>query len=174
MDQALERLNSLSAEAAEVEFNKCCGSIVWSKKMAAARPFATASEMISIADDLWWALGADDWLEAFRAHPKIGERKAAAQITIEAQKWSQQEQPSIGNARQETTQALAELNQTYEDRFGYIYIVCATGKSSEELLAILKDRLNNDPEAELRTAAAEQAKITQLRLKKLLGSLAMT
>ena len=139
--------------------------------MAAERPFATASEMFSMANDVWWALRANDWLEAFRAHPKIGERKAATPTTIEAQKWSEQEQAGIGNAPQATTQALTELNQTYEVRFGYIYIVCATGKSSEELLAILKDRLHNNPEAELRTAATEQAKITQLRLKKLLNSL---
>ena len=136
--------------------------------MANSRPFATMAELIAKSDDVWWSLKSDDWLEAFQCHPKIGEKKATAQTSLEAQRWSEQEQTGVGNVSQATTQALTELNQEYEEKFGYIYIVCATGKSSEELLAILRERLKNDPETELRTAAFEQAKITQLRLTKLI------
>lgn len=168
MERVLERLNSLSADEAEVEFRKCCGSTGWARHLANSRPFATLAELITKADDVWWLLKPNDWLEAFRCHPKIGERKAAAETSLEVQEWSEQEQAGVGNAARATTQALTELNQEYEQKFGYIYIVCATGKSSEEMLSILRERLKNDPDTELRTAAGEQAKITQLRLKKLI------
>ena len=170
MDLGLERLNSLSPDEAEVEFRKCCGATAWASKMATERPFATLTELITKADDVWWSLKPDDWLEAFRCHPKIGEKKAATQTSLETQKWSEQEQAGIVNAAQATTRALTELNQEYEEKFGYIYIVCAMGKSSEEMLEILSERLKNGPDTELRTAAGEQAKITQLRLKKLIDS----
>jgi len=169
LERVLEQLNSLSADEAEVEFKKCCGSTGWARQMANCRPFATLAELITKADDVWWSLKPDDWLEAFRHHPKIGEKKATAQTSLEAQKWSEQEQAGVGNAGRATTQALTELNEEYEEKFGYIYIVCATGKSSAEMLAILRERLKNDPDTELRTAAGEQAKITQLRLKKLIA-----
>lgn len=170
LERVLEQLNSLSADEAEVQFRKCCGSTAWASNTAAERPFATLSELITKADDIWWSLKPHDWLEAFRCHPKIGEKKAADQISLEAQKWSEQEQAGVGNVTQATTQALTELNQEYEEKFGYICIVCATGKSSAEMLASLRERLKNDPDTELRTAAGEQAKITQLRLKKLIDS----
>ncbi len=150
-----------------MEFSKCCGSIAWVRQMVNSRPFASLAEVVATADEAWWSLKPNDWLEAFRCHPKIGEKKAAAQTSLEAQKWSEQEQAGAGNAAQATTQALTELNQEYEEKFGYIYIVCATGKSSEEMLAILRERLKNDRDTELRIAAGEQAKITLLRLKKL-------
>ncbi len=106
----------------------------------------------------------------FRSHPKIGEKKAEAQTTATAQKWSEQEQSGITDAATtETRRELAELNHQYEDKFGFIFIVCATGKSSEELLSLLRERVSNDAEKELRIAAAEQAKITGLRLGKLLN-----
>ena len=139
--------------------------------MSGARPYATEAELITKADAVWWSLNSDDWLEAFRCHPKIGEKKAASSTSLESQKWSEQEQAGIANTGHATTQALAALNVEYERTFGYIYIVCATGKTSEEMLAILRERLRNNPATELRTAAGEQAKITQLRLKKLIDSL---
>jgi OHCU decarboxylase len=120
------------------------------------------------ADRIWWALEPAEWLEAFHSHPKIGEKKAAAEIALRSQQWSEVEQSGISNSTPQTIDALAELNRVYEEKFGYIFIVCASGKSSEDLLAILRQRLENDPDEELRIAAAEQAKITQLRLKKLL------
>ena len=136
--------------------------------MVDARPFATESELITQSDAAWWSLNSDDWLEAFRCHPKIGEKKSATSTSVESQKWSEQEQAGIANTRHAVTKALAELNVEYEMTFGYIYIVCATGKTSEEMLASLRERLRNDPATELRKAAGEQAKITQLRLKKLI------
>ena len=165
----LASLNSLSPSQAEAEFLKCCGSKNWARQLTAARPFASFDELIAKADRIWWSLDSQDWLEAFHSHPKIGEKKAAAPTAVEAQRWSEDEQAAIRDSAEQTLEALAKLNQTYEENFGYIFIVCASGKSSEEMLAILRARLDNNPDAELRVAAAEQAKITQLRLGKLLA-----
>jgi len=166
----LASLNSLSEDAAEVEFLKCCGSKDWARRMVGARPFASVDELFAEAERVWWALEQADWLEAFHSHPKIGEKKAAANVALDAQKWSAQEQSGVENSAEHTMKALAELNRIYEERFGFIFIVCATGKSSEEMLAIVRERLNNPVDVELRTAAAEQAKITELRLRKLIDN----
>ena len=162
-------LNSLSPSQAEAEFLKCCGSKNWARQLTSARPFASLDELIAKADLIWWSLDSEDWLEAFHSHPKIGEKKAAAPTVVEAQRWSEDEQSGIRDSAQQTLDALAKLNQTYEEKFGYIFIVCASGKGSEEMLAILRARLENNADAELRVAAAEQAKITHLRLRKLLA-----
>ena len=135
--------------------------------MSAERSFPSPEDLIAKADRVWWSLGPGDWLEAFLSHPKIGEKKAAAAVSDESKRWSETEQAGVSGAAMETMQALADLNQKYEDKFGYIFIVCASGKSSDEMLAILRERLENDPDEELRIAAAEQAKITKLRLQKL-------
>jgi len=164
----IEWINSLSADEAEAEFLKCCGSKRWASSMADARPFSSADDLTAKADNIWRSLQAEDWLEAFRAHPKIGEQKAAAVQSEQARSWSAQEQSGIHDAVTETKAALAAGNQLYEERFGFIFIVCATGKSSEEMLDILNERLRNDSETELRLAAEEQRKITRLRLEKLL------
>lgn len=136
--------------------------------MTAARPFADLDELLTKAERVWWSLTSEDWLEAFRAHPRIGEKKAAKAQSEEAQNWSAQEQSGVEDAMAETVTALAAANRDYEQRFGFIFIVCATGKGSEEMLAILKGRLQNDAETEMRIAAEEQRKITRLRLEKLL------
>jgi len=136
--------------------------------MTKARPFARVDQLLTKADSLWWSLSDEDWLEAFRAHPKIGERKAATNQSEQAQKWSAQEQADTHGAAAETKAALAEGNRHYEDRFGFIFIICASGKSAEEMLASLNYRLQNDPETELVIAAEEQRKITRLRLEKVL------
>jgi len=163
----LASLNSLPANEARSELLKCCGSKEWAERMIAERSFASPEDLTAKADRVWLALEPADWLEAFLSHPKIGEKKAAAAVSDESKRWSEAEQAGVGGAATETMQALAELNQKYEDKFGYIFIVCASGKSSEEMLAILRERLENDPNEELRIAAAEQAKITKLRLQKL-------
>jgi OHCU decarboxylase len=163
----IEQLNLLSTKEAENEFLKCCGSREWARKMCDARPFASFNELTETADNVWWGLETHDWREAFHSHPKIGEKKAAATISEQSRSWSAAEQAGVSNAATQTLQALADLNKEYEDKFGYIFIVCATGKSSEEMLAILRERVQNNPDEELRIAAAEQAKITELRLKKL-------
>lgn len=168
MDKELDRLNSLTPANAQAEFLKCCGSTRWAKRMTQARPFANIEEVSSQADKIWSSLGHADWLEAFRAHPKIGERKASAAQSHQAASWSAQEQSQAQQARDDTKASIAAGNQVYEDRFGFIFIICATGKSADEILSALNERLANDPETELLIAAEEQEKITQLRLKKLL------
>lgn len=168
MNQSIKRINELSPQQAEAEFLKCCGSTAWAKAISAARPFSNSDDLSSKADEIWWNLDEEDWLEAFRAHPKIGEKKAAAAQSAEAQKWSAQEQSESESGAAETKTALAEGNREYERRFGFIFIICATGRSAEEMLAALNGRLSNDPETELRVAAEEQRKITELRLQKLL------
>ena len=164
----LNRFNELPADRAEAELLRCCGSRNWARQMTNARPFGNFAELVDKADSIWRSLSEQDWLEAFGAHPKIGEKKAAVAQSEQAQTWSAQEQSGTQEAAAETTAALTEGNREYERCFGFIFIVCATGKTSEEMLAILRGRLRNDPETELRVAAEEQRKITRLRLEKLL------
>ena len=166
--RALKELNALPSAQAQEEFLKCCGSRTWANALSDARPFIDADALIHKADSVWWSLSENDWLEAFCAHPKIGEQGAAAVQSEQARSWSAQEQSGIQYAVAETKAALAAGNQEYEDRFGFIFIVCAAGKTSEEMLAILNERLQNDPGTELRIAAEEQRKITRLRLEKLI------
>ena len=168
MNQSLDRLNELSADDAEAEFLKCCGSMHWVRRMSDARPFGDLDHLKKEADQVWWSLTEQDWLEAFRAHPKIGEKKAEATQTAQAQQWSANEQSESQKAAVETKAALAAGNRKYEKRFGFIFIICASGKSAEEILASLTERLHNDPQTELRVAAEEQRKITRLRLAKLI------
>ena len=139
--------------------------------MVDERPFVGVAELLNKADCIWWSLGSDDWLAAFRSHPKIGEQKAAAEVAEQAQTWSETEQAGTRDAAQGTVAKLAEGNREYEQRFGYIFIVCASGKTADEMLAILRERLGNDPDKELHVAAEEQRKITQLRLNKVINSL---
>lgn len=160
--------NALAPEAAREELLKCCGATRWANAIEQGRPYFSLWHLIAHAADVWRALDRDDWLEAFRSHPRIGERKAAAPVAAQAQQWSAQEQSGVANAPADATGKLARLNRAYEEKFGFIFIVCATGKSSDEILALLEQRLSNAPETELPIAAAEQAKITELRLRKLL------
>jgi OHCU decarboxylase len=153
--------------AATTEFLKCCGSHTWARLMVASRPFLSVEGFTAKAHEIWWDLDHDDWMEAFRSHPKIGEKKAEATVSTQSQAWSAQEQSGVDNAAALTIAELEQFNREYLAKFGFIFIVCATGKSSDEMLAILKSRLGNDHEKELRIAAGEQAKITELRLKKL-------
>ena len=165
----LEQLNDLMAPAAEAEFLKCCGSRAWADAMAAGRPYATREELFDKAEEISASLTNEDWLEAFRAHPKIGEKKAVTAQTQQEQSWSSQEQSAMHSASTDTVARLARGNQDYQSKFGFIFIVCASGKSPGEMLAILNERLSNDPQTELKAAAQEQQKITRLRLEKLLG-----
>ena len=165
----LEQLNELPAREAEAEFLKCCGSHRWAQGMAAARPFVSEEQLFAQADDVSSSLTDEDWLQAFRAHPKIGENKAAAGQTQQEANWSAQEQSGIQAAATDTIARLAGGNRVYEAKFGFIFIVCASGKSSDEMLSILNHRLENDPQTELRVAANEQQRITRLRLEKLLS-----
>jgi 2-oxo-4-hydroxy-4-carboxy-5-ureidoimidazoline decarboxylase len=167
----LDDLNALDADAAARTLLRCCGSARWAAQMAAARPFASAGVMGVVADVVWSALDAADWLEAFAAHPRIGAGTGgSAKASAERQAsddWSAEEQSRVGDAAQDVRDRLARRNHEYEARFGYIFIVCATGRSAGEMLGTLEARLPNDPDTELRIAANEQRKITRLRLEKL-------
>ncbi len=164
----IERLNAVSREEAESLLLECCGSTNWARRMVERRPFRGMNELQETAERIWWELGREDWLEAFGHHPKIGEKAAAQAGSAQARRWSEEEQAGAKTARQDVLAVLAEANRAYQGRFGYIFIVCATGKSSEEMLALLQDRLQNDPDTEFRIAAEEQRRITRLRLEKLL------
>jgi OHCU decarboxylase len=170
MQRDLTWLNSLTDDEATKELLQCCGSKRWASATATGRPYDSLEILLATADDIWWSLNPNDWLEAFRSHPKIGEKKAADKVSAQAQQWSGQEQSGVGNASNKTIDSLATLNHEYEQKFGFIFIICATGKTSDEMLAALRERLTHDPAAELPIAAAEQSKITALRLKKLLTS----
>jgi allantoicase len=171
LPNGLRRLNSQQPAAAEAEFLKCCGSKSWSTQMSQQLPFRNSRDLFEHAESIWWELPMADWLEAFRSHPKIGEQKPASEVHATSLSWSQKEQAGVTQADESTRQLLADLNRRYEEKFGFIYIVCATGKSSEELLQLLQQRLHNDKETELKIAAGEQSRITELRLHKLLANL---
>jgi OHCU decarboxylase len=165
----LTRLNELPPAEAERELLTCCGSREWARRVAGCRPYADAADLMENADGVWRALDEADWREAFRAHPRIGEKKADAGQTDREKAWSAGEQAGMDAAAAQTQQALAEGNRRYEERFGYIYIVCATGRTADEMLNLLTERLSNDPAAEILVAAEEQRKITRIRLEKLLS-----
>jgi len=163
----LRHLASLSDGALHAAFLACCGSTRWAAAMTAARPVASLDALQGASARAFEDLGKDDWLEAFRAHPKIGGKSAEAHASQASKVWSSSEQSRVADASQATLDALADVNRAYEAKFGHIYIVCATGKSADEMLAIARARLENDGPEELARAAAEQEKITYLRLEKL-------
>ena len=168
MNEPLEKLNNAPPEIAESRFLDCCGSQKWASKMTEARPFSDENELLARAAQIWQNLSPEDWLEAFAAHPKIGARKAAPAQKAQSAEWSRGEQAGANAADDSILDDLAEVNRLYEERFGYIFIVCATGKSAGEMLGICRARLDSDFDSEIRTAAEEQRKITEIRLKKLL------
>ena len=158
----LGELNALDPAGAEAEFRRCCGSGRWARTMAEGRPFAGLDALIEAGDRCWASLTQDDWLEAFAAHPPIGEQKPVSA-------WSSEEQAGMASAADDVRARLAALNAVYRSRFGYIFIVCATGRSPAEMLLMLEARLSNSWSIELQIAAEEQRKITGLRLAKLIG-----
>jgi len=175
MQDALKRLNSLPVAEAHAEMLACCGSSLWAREMVARRPFSDSAELFAAADQIWRSLGRDGWLEAFASHPQIGEKRGEKQIESEAgqqlsSRWSADEQSGTKRNPAEVMTRLAEGNRAYRQRFGYIFIVCATGKTASEMLAILERRLHNDASAELAIAAEEQRQIMRLRLEKLLAA----
>jgi allantoicase len=155
------RLDALAPEDARAELRACCGAAAWATRMADARPFGTAASMKQHAARVADALSEADWLEAFAAHPRIGENRN------DARGWSRHEQSRVADASRETLDALAAVNRSYEDKFGFVYIVCATGKSADEMVSLARERLGGDRARELARAADEQRKITDLRLDKL-------
>lgn len=162
----LTSLNQSSPEAAQATLLTCCGSPRWAAQMAALRPYEDPAALLRQADRTWWGLDESDKLAAFAAHPRIGERKAAHDTGAQAATWSAGEQAGVAQAATDTRERLAAANVAYFDRFGFSFIVCATGKTADEMLALLEARLASDRDTELHTAAEEQAKITRLRLQK--------
>jgi OHCU decarboxylase len=156
----LDELNALSDNDAHRELMRCCGSTRWAAAMSARRPFRSMESLQRDAEEAWWSLGDSDWLEAFTHHPRIGERAAG---------WANQEQAGTRGASRATLDELVETNREYERRFGHVFLILATGKTADEMLAELRRRLRNEPASELRIAAGEQAKITRLRLEKLVN-----
>ena len=165
----LRWLNSLPDYAARSVLLNCCGSLRWATAMTQLRPFTDTKQLLDQHATIYASLTPEDWKEAFAAHPKIGEEKNSIS-SGQAQRWSQQEQSAAATTSLPLRNALQRRNEEYHERFGFIFIVCASGKSAEEMLALLSQRLGNDPAHELELAAAEQKKITQLRLQKLIGA----
>jgi allantoicase len=160
----LQRVNQLPAGVLKRELLQCCGSTAWAQQVLAARPFATRAALEAIVTKAWLGVSPDDRLEAFRAHPRIGGKKAEGPQSATAQAWSSKEQAGATTASQQTLDKLAAQNEAYFAKFGFIFIVFASGKSADEMLALLEARIGNTREQELNNAAAEQQKITALRL----------
>jgi 2-oxo-4-hydroxy-4-carboxy-5-ureidoimidazoline decarboxylase len=165
----LDDLNALPPDRAADALGACCGASRWVESMVAHRPFASIDAALAVADDAWAPLGPDDWREAFSHHPRIGEQGSAVPQDTRGAAWSSVEQGGVAAAADTIREEVARVNREYEAKFGHIYIVCAMGKSADELLSIARRRLQNEPSAELRVAAGEQHQITRLRLRKLLS-----
>lgn len=157
----LDEFNQLHPDEAKALLLTCCASDAWAAEVAAARPFTSMAALMQKADDSWQAVDDGERLQAFAAHPLIGD------VELLRQKFAARanaEQGQVLAASEETLLALAEYNQTYLDKFGFIFIICATGRSADEMLAQLQTRLGNDRGQEIANAAREQAAITRLRL----------
>lgn len=165
----LHNLNTLPESQFKSALFSCCGSTAWVNKMHALIPYEDLVELLNDAEEQWYQCSEADWLEAFTHHPKIGDIDALKKKFASTAHWAGNEQGAVAQASGETIQALAKGNDDYEKKFGFIFIVCATGKSAEEMLSLLNQRLPNNREEEIQIAAGEQNKITQLRIQKLLA-----
>jgi 2-oxo-4-hydroxy-4-carboxy-5-ureidoimidazoline decarboxylase len=158
-------LNALDDESAAAALRRACGAQRWVERMLARRPFASSEELYASADEEWRASTREDYLEAFGHHPRIGEDLTALRQRFQTTaSLSSREQAGVAEADDGTLSSLRDANAAYRERFGFIFIICATGKSAREMLAALESRLRNDPDDELAIAAREHAKITRLRL----------
>ena len=169
-NKVLDRWNSLDPATAAREALPCCGSQAWAVALASRRPIANEAALIKASTSIWFALPEGAWQEAFNSHPRIGQSCAQTHATEESLRWSAQEQRTAITADKTARLALEEANRRYEQKFGRIFIVCAIGKTSAEMLAILEARMKNDAATELREAAEQQRQITQLRLHRWLES----
>jgi 2-oxo-4-hydroxy-4-carboxy-5-ureidoimidazoline decarboxylase len=165
----LEELNRLPDDEARAALERCCGSRTWAWRMAAGRPYRNRAGLFAAAERVADKLKRADWLEAFAHHPRIGDREALRHKFAATAAWAGEEQRGAEAAPEDTIEALAQGNQAYEEKFGYIFIVCASGKSADQMLELLNGRLANDPDTELVNASREQRAITRLRLEKLLA-----
>lgn len=165
----LEELNGWETPEAARALERCCGASRWVARMLDSRPFVDVTHLHTRADEVWAQMGEVDILEAFSHHPRIGDLQSLQKKFATTAQWASGEQGGVSGAAGDILEALAEGNRRYEEKFGYIFIVCATGKSAAEMLELLTLRLPHDPGQELAIAAAEQAKITHIRLEKLLS-----
>jgi len=156
----VRRISDLPDDEAAAGLRACCASPRWVERMLSQRPFKDADEVFESAERLWWDLPPEEWLAAFAAHPRIGDTAASGREA--------HEQSGMMAAADDLKARMAQANRDYEAKFGWIYLVCATGKTADEMLTFARTRMTNEPAAELRVAAAEQARITRLRLEKLL------
>ena len=173
INMTIEQLNALSQNAACAEFARCCGAPKWAAHLTEMRPYADAESVYQESEIAFDELERDDWLAAFSHHPRIGDVDAlrAKFSTLAATKeWAGGEQSGTRQASEQTLRALSKRNAEYENKFDHVFIVCATGKSADEMLSILESRLPNESDTELDLAATEQRKITRLRLEKLLAA----
>jgi OHCU decarboxylase len=161
---SLAEFNGLDEPSAERRLLGCCGSRRWARELTVGRPFSSLEAIQELGDQVWLGLDEEDWLEAFAAHPQIGASPAATGVTG---RWSSEEQAGVRTASDDVLDRLAWANRDYQNRFGFIFIVCATGKSAREMLALIERRLTASRDEELTVAAEEQRKITRLRLAKL-------
>jgi len=168
-NKVLARWNSLDPATAAREALPCCGSQAWAAELASRRPIENEASLIEASTSIWLALPEEAWEEAFNSHPRIGERHAQTHAAEESLRWSAQEQRTAMTEDEPGRLALEAANRRYEQKFGRIFIVCATGKTSAEILAILEARMKNDAATELHEAAEQQHQITQLRLHKWLA-----
>lgn len=168
----LDWLNRASKEDAARALHRCCGCRRWAGDVAACRPFASAQALHLAAEREWERASRGEILDAFSHHPRIGDRESLRARFPATHAWSASEQAGAAAADETILDDLAQGNRDYEARFGYIFIVCASGRTAGEMLTLLRARLGNDPENELKIAAGEQMKITRLRLDKLLSETA--
>jgi len=170
-EMKIKKFNGLENSDAIKEAFKCCSSQKWAENLIKRRPFITFQEMVKKSEDVWFKLSSEDWLEAFKGHAKIGDLESLQKKYNQTKSWSHGEQNGVKETPLSVLKELKELNDVYEEKYGFIFIVCATGKSAEEMLEILKKRLHNDRSDELKIAISEQNKITNIRLEKLLWEL---
>jgi len=169
LNPVLGRWHALSQDEAAAELLSCCGSRTWAARLSGMRPFADEPSLFAAAELCWQSLSEADWLEAFRSHPRIGEQHAQNKTTAASAAWSRSEQSQMKEADAAILQRMQQGHREYEERFGRIFIICATGKQPAEMLAILERRLGNDSAQELLESAEQQQQITQIRLRKWLA-----
>ena len=170
MNPVLASWNEMDSDEAAAVILPCCGSKRWASILASYRPISDEAAVLRHADEIWWQLDEADWLEAFATHPRIGERSVPEKTSNQSATWSAAEQRTVLEEDSTPLTALAEGNRRYEDRFGRIYIVCASGRTAYEMLEILQNRLANDEKTELHESAEQQRQITALRLRKWMNS----
>ena len=170
MHRSLDELNTLSKGEAAIALRRCCAAEAWVLAMVHTRPFTSVEQLLKKAEDVWWNLHEGDFMEAFSAHPKIGDVRSLRAKYADTHSLAANEQAGAHHVDDAVLEALAEGNRAYEKKFGFIFIVCATGKSAAEMLVLLQQRLLNSHVQEVRNAAENQAQITAIRLNKLLAT----